>query len=139
VHSYLLEGVRENQVDINWPSSYIFPLKSEDTRDFMGTTAEFRTGMTIRLDGELYTIVEFQHVNPGNWRAFVRAGDLLGLEHCPHAKQAEPFASARQAVVLSALRVLDFKAQHLEAPTDSGDAPAALVVLEEEWNQTTLL
>jgi elongation factor P len=29
--------------------------------------------MTIRMDGELWTIVEFQHVNPGNWRAFVRA------------------------------------------------------------------
>jgi len=28
--------------------------------------------MTIRLGGELYSIVEFQHVNPGNWRAFVR-------------------------------------------------------------------
>jgi elongation factor P len=25
------------------------------------------------MDGELWTIVEFQHVNPGNWRAFVRA------------------------------------------------------------------
>jgi len=39
----------------------------------MATTAEFRPGMTIRMDGELWTIVEFQHVNPGNWRAFVRA------------------------------------------------------------------
>jgi len=29
--------------------------------------------MTIRMDGELWNIVEFQHVNPGNWRAFVRA------------------------------------------------------------------
>jgi len=29
--------------------------------------------MTIRMDGDLWTIVEFQHVNPGNWRAFVRA------------------------------------------------------------------
>ncbi|MGA9363643.1 MAG: elongation factor P [Bacteroidota bacterium] len=38
----------------------------------MASTADFRTGMTIRLDGELYSIVEFQHVNPGNWRAFVR-------------------------------------------------------------------
>ncbi len=28
--------------------------------------------MTIRVNGELFTIVEFQHVNPGNWRAFVR-------------------------------------------------------------------
>jgi elongation factor P len=25
------------------------------------------------MDGQLWTIVEFQHVNPGNWRAFVRA------------------------------------------------------------------
>ncbi len=39
----------------------------------MATTADFRPGMTIRMDGELWTIVEFQHVNPGNWRAFVRA------------------------------------------------------------------
>jgi elongation factor P len=39
----------------------------------MATTAEFRPGMAIRMDGELWTIVEFQHVNPGNWRAFVRA------------------------------------------------------------------
>ncbi|HUN65656.1 MAG TPA: elongation factor P [Bacteroidota bacterium] len=39
----------------------------------MATTADFRPGMTIRMDGELWEIVEFQHVNPGNWRAFVRA------------------------------------------------------------------
>ncbi len=28
--------------------------------------------MTIRYNNDLYTVVEFQHVNPGNWRAFVR-------------------------------------------------------------------
>jgi len=39
----------------------------------MATTSDFRNGMTIRMNGELWTIVEFQHVNPGNWRAFVRA------------------------------------------------------------------
>lgn len=39
----------------------------------MASTSDFRTGMTIRMDGDLWTIVEFQHVNPGNWRAFVRA------------------------------------------------------------------
>ena len=38
----------------------------------MATTSEFRPGLTIRIDGELWTVVEFQHVNPGNWRAFVR-------------------------------------------------------------------
>ncbi len=39
----------------------------------MATTSDFRPGMTIRMDGDLWSIVEFQHVNPGNWRAFVRA------------------------------------------------------------------
>ncbi len=39
----------------------------------MGSTSDFRPGLTIRMDGELWNIVEFQHVNPGNWRAFVRA------------------------------------------------------------------
>ncbi|MCX7798677.1 MAG: elongation factor P [Melioribacter sp.] len=39
----------------------------------MATTSDFRPGMVIRWNNELWTIVEFQHVNPGNWRAFVRA------------------------------------------------------------------
>jgi elongation factor P len=38
----------------------------------MATTSDFKPGMAIRMDGELWTVVEFQHVNPGNWRAFVR-------------------------------------------------------------------
>lgn len=33
---------------------------------------EFRRGMCLNIDGKLWKIVEFQHVNPGNWRAFVR-------------------------------------------------------------------
>ena len=28
--------------------------------------------MVIKYNNELWTVVEFQHVNPGNWRAFVR-------------------------------------------------------------------
>ena len=38
----------------------------------MASTSDFRPGLTIRMDGGLWTVVEFQHVNPGNWRAFVR-------------------------------------------------------------------
>ncbi|GAB6282691.1 MAG: elongation factor P [Ignavibacterium sp.] len=38
----------------------------------MATTSDFRPGMVIRWNNELWTISEFQHVNPGNWRAFVR-------------------------------------------------------------------
>ncbi|GHO52199.1 elongation factor P [Ktedonobacter sp. SOSP1-85] len=36
------------------------------------TTADFRNGMVIRFNNDLYIITEFHHVSPGNWRAFVR-------------------------------------------------------------------
>lgn len=36
------------------------------------TTADFRNGMVIRYNNDLWTISEFHHVSPGNWRAFVR-------------------------------------------------------------------
>jgi elongation factor P len=38
----------------------------------MITTNEFRTGATIELDGDIYTIIDFQHVKPGKGAAFVR-------------------------------------------------------------------
>lgn len=36
------------------------------------STADFRNGLKIELDGEPYTIIEFQHVKPGKGAAFVR-------------------------------------------------------------------
>lgn len=38
----------------------------------MASTADFRNGMTIQMDGVLYSIVYFQHVKPGKGGAFVR-------------------------------------------------------------------
>lgn len=38
----------------------------------MASTADFRNGMVIELDGELMQIVDFQHVKPGKGGAFVR-------------------------------------------------------------------
>jgi elongation factor P len=38
----------------------------------MATTADFRNGMTIIVDNDLYNIVEFLHVKPGKGGAFVR-------------------------------------------------------------------
>jgi elongation factor P len=38
----------------------------------MASTADFRNGMVIELDGELYSITYFQHVKPGKGGAFVR-------------------------------------------------------------------
>jgi len=34
---------------------------------------DFRTGLTIEVDGQLYTVVEFMHVKPGKGSAFVRS------------------------------------------------------------------
>ena len=36
------------------------------------STAEFKKGLKIELDGEPYSIVDFQHVKPGKGGAFVR-------------------------------------------------------------------
>jgi elongation factor P len=35
-------------------------------------TSDFRNGMGLSLDGDIFTIVEFQHVKPGKGGAFVR-------------------------------------------------------------------
>jgi len=36
------------------------------------STADFKKGLTIELDGEAYLILDFQHVKPGKGGAFVR-------------------------------------------------------------------
>lgn len=38
----------------------------------MATTADIRNGLCIEFNGELFSIVEFQHVKPGKGGAFVR-------------------------------------------------------------------
>ncbi|SFJ31693.1 elongation factor P [Thermoflavimicrobium dichotomicum] len=34
---------------------------------------DFRTGLTIELDGDVWQVIEFQHVKPGKGAAFVRS------------------------------------------------------------------
>lgn len=38
----------------------------------MATTADFRNGMVLNIDGELWALTYFQHVKPGKGGAFVR-------------------------------------------------------------------
>lgn len=38
----------------------------------MATTADFRNGLCLEFNGDLYSVVEFQHVKPGKGAAFVR-------------------------------------------------------------------
>jgi elongation factor P len=38
----------------------------------VATTNDLKNGMTLNLDGQLWTVTEFQHVKPGKGGAFVR-------------------------------------------------------------------
>ncbi|NMB35752.1 MAG: elongation factor P [Firmicutes bacterium] len=39
----------------------------------MISTNDFHTGLTIEFEGDIYTVVDFQHVKPGKGSAFVRS------------------------------------------------------------------
>lgn len=38
----------------------------------MATTSDLRRGMLIRYNNDVWRVVEYQHIAPGNWRAMVR-------------------------------------------------------------------
>jgi elongation factor P len=40
---------------------------------FLMDTSDFRNGISIIMDGDIYTITDFQHVKPGKGGAFVRS------------------------------------------------------------------
>jgi elongation factor P len=38
----------------------------------MASTADIKNGIVLKMDGQLWTVIEFQHVKPGKGGAFVR-------------------------------------------------------------------
>ena len=38
----------------------------------MVSAGDFKNGLTVEIDGNIYQIMEFQHVKPGKGAAFVR-------------------------------------------------------------------
>ncbi|NLU81263.1 elongation factor P [Rhodococcus sp. HNM0569] len=38
----------------------------------MASTSDFKNGLVLQIDGQLWSIIEFQHVKPGKGPAFVR-------------------------------------------------------------------
>ncbi len=73
------------------------------------TTADFRNGMIIRYNGELYIVTEFHHVSPGNWRAFVR----VRLKHVKNGRVIEQRFRAGEEI--EEVRVEHQKWQYLYA------------------------
>lgn len=63
----------------------------------MISTSDFKNGITLEIDGELYVIVEFQHVKPGKGAAFVRTrlkNIKTGLVSDKTFKSGEKFQTA---------------------------------------------
>src|SRR5690242_3518828 len=56
----------------NRPDSALSAQRPVDERDHVATTNDLKNGIVLNLDGQLWTVVEFQHVKPGKGGAFVR-------------------------------------------------------------------
>ena len=68
----------------------------------MITAGDFRNGMTFEMDGQVMTVVSFQHVKPGKGAAFVRTkmrnvvtGAVTETSFNPTAKFEEAFVDRR--------------------------------------------
>ena len=62
----------------------------------MISASEFRNGITIEYEGDIFTIIEFQHVKPGKGAAFVRtklkniiSGGIVERTFRPNEKMAK--------------------------------------------------
>ena len=74
---------------------------------------DFKTGLSIEVDGDIFTVVEFQHVKPGKGAAFVRtklknirngntvektfrAGESVGRAHIENKQMQYLYASGNE-------------------------------------------
>ena len=79
----------------------------------MVSVNDFRTGLTIEVDGEIFTVLDFQHVKPGKGAAFVRsklknlrngnivektfrAGEDVGRAHVENREMQYLYASGQE-------------------------------------------
>jgi elongation factor P len=46
--------------------------RDSNERDHVATTNDLKNGIVLNIDGQLWTVIEFQHVKPGKGGAFVR-------------------------------------------------------------------
>jgi elongation factor P len=44
----------------------------QERRNYVATTNDLKNGITLSIDGQLWNVVDFQHVKPGKGGAFVR-------------------------------------------------------------------
>ena len=102
----------------------------------MASTADIRNGVVLNIDGQLWTIIEFQHVKPGKGGAFVRtkmknvmtgkvvdrtynAGTKIDIETVDRADYQYLYADGENYVFMD----LDTYDQITLTPEQVGDAP----------------
>ena len=78
----------------------------------MPSTTDFRPGLVIKYNNELWTVVEFQHVNPGNWRAFVRTK----LKNLKSGKVIENRFRAGEAIEIIRIERKEFQFLYRDGP-----------------------
>jgi elongation factor P len=54
------------------PARYAGPQPSKETNAVVATTNDLKNGLVLNIDGQLWTVTDFQHVKPGKGGAFVR-------------------------------------------------------------------
>jgi len=64
----------------------------------MVSTSDFRKGMVLDLEGDLMSIVDFQHVKPGKGGAFVRTKFKNVLTGARKKKPTSPANGSRKRV-----------------------------------------
>ncbi len=69
----------------------------------MVSAGDFRKGLTIEIDGQVFQVVDFQHVKPGKGAAFVRtkiknimAGNVLERTFSPNEKYPRAHVETRE-------------------------------------------
>lgn len=69
----------------------------------MVSAGDFRNGVTFEMDGDVYQIIEFQHVKPGKGAAFVRtkvrnviAGSVVEKTFSPNEKFPTAYVERRE-------------------------------------------
>jgi elongation factor P len=71
----------------------------------VATTNDLKNGIALNLDGQLWTVVEFQHVKPGKGGAFVRTK----LKHMRQGRVIDNTFRAGEKVEL-----VDFEEKHMQ-------------------------
>ena len=83
----------------------------------MVSVNDFKTGLTVEVDGDIFTVLEFQHVKPGKGAAFVRsklknlrngnvvektfrAGETIGRAHVENRAVQYLYASGNEHVFM---------------------------------------